>query len=298
MDVSVIIVNYHTCELTAACIDSVFDKTQGIDFEVLLIDNASTDGSYERFSQDSRIRYYYQQENLGFGRANNIGIGQARGRNIFFLNSDTLLLNNAVKILSDYLDACPKVGACGGNLYTQDLQPNESFLRYRPSIYEELNQLLRDVPDRLRFGRNLSFNHTGQPLKVGYITGADLMVKSEVLQKTGNFDPRFFMYYEETELCHRICRQHYEIHSLPQARIIHLSGASFKGDEASSYRRQRIKYQSKMLYLQLTHSGCYIAVDRTIRSLTIHSKLLFSRKDSHLRKRWEKIRNIEKDKAL
>lgn len=298
MDVSIIIVNYHTRDLTAACIDSVFDKTQGIDFEVLLIDNASTDGSYERFSQDSRIRYFYQQQNLGFGQANNIGIEQATGRNIFFLNSDTLLLNNAVKILSDYLDACPKVGACGGNLYTQDLQPNESFLRYRPSIYEELNLLLRNVPDLLRFGRNLSFNHTGKPLKVGYITGADLMVKREVLQKTGYFDSRFFMYYEETELCHRIWKQHFDIHSQPQARIIHLSGASFKRDDASAYRRQCIKYESKMLYLRLTHSDCYITIDKAIRSLTIHSKLLFSRRDSDLRKRWENIRDIEKENAL
>ena len=96
MDVSIIIVNYNTLKVTAQCLDSIFRLTYGLSFEVILVDNASTDGSKEIFSQDKRIKYIYSDRNLGFGRANNLGFQTAAGEYIFLLNSDTILLNNAV----------------------------------------------------------------------------------------------------------------------------------------------------------------------------------------------------------
>ena len=150
MDVSVIVVNYNAGELAAACIDSVFAHTSGLDFEMILVDNASTDGSRSRFEADARIRYVYSPENLGFGRANNLGLTYASGRNILFLNSDTLLRDNAIKILSDYLDAHPGVGAVGGNLVDGQGLPGQSFMRYYPSLWEEFNLFWDGLPDRLR----------------------------------------------------------------------------------------------------------------------------------------------------
>ncbi|GHT72706.1 hypothetical protein FACS189456_1970 [Bacteroidia bacterium] len=88
MDVSIIIVNYNTKQLTANCIDSVFHKTEGINFEVILVDNASTDGSKEHFRNDPRIQFIESDENLGFGRANNLGAKYAKGKYLFLLNSD------------------------------------------------------------------------------------------------------------------------------------------------------------------------------------------------------------------
>lgn len=93
MDVSIIIVNYNTKALTSQCINSIYEKTQGISFEVILVDNASIDGSKEHFQSDSRVRYIYSEENLGFGRANNLGVSVASGQNILFLNPDTVLIN-------------------------------------------------------------------------------------------------------------------------------------------------------------------------------------------------------------
>ena len=123
MDVSIIIVNYNTCRMTAECIDSVFEKTHGIDFEIILVDNASTDGSREHFAGDSRITYIYNDENLGFGRANNAGIERARGRYVFLLNSDTLLIGNAIKTLCDHLDAHPETGAAAATYSTETARP-------------------------------------------------------------------------------------------------------------------------------------------------------------------------------
>ena len=114
MDVSIIIVNYNTKELTAACINSIFQYTEGVEFEVILVDNASTDGSREFFRKDTRIILIESEINLGFGRANNLGYEYSHGKYVFLLNSDTYLLNNAVKIFYDRMSVLPQTVACLG----------------------------------------------------------------------------------------------------------------------------------------------------------------------------------------
>ena len=228
MDVSIIIVNYNTWELTSQCIDSIYRITEAVSFEVILVDNASVDGSRERFQNDTRIIYIYSEENLGFGRANNMGLSVAKGRNILFLNPDTLLLNNAVKILSSVLDSNTEVGVCGGNLYDAQMIPALSFKRIFPGIAEECNSLLFHVPEKLFYGRSWYHNYTSEPMDVAYVSGADLMVRKSVLDEVGAFSPEFFMYYEETDLCFRIAAAGYRIRSVPQACIQHLEGGSFQ----------------------------------------------------------------------
>ena len=98
MDVSVIIVNYNTLQMTKDCIDSVIEKTTDVDYEIILVDNASTDGSKEFFKNYRGITYIYNEKNLGFGAANNTGAKTATGDFLFFLNSDTLFKNNALLI--------------------------------------------------------------------------------------------------------------------------------------------------------------------------------------------------------
>ena len=135
MDVSVIIVNYKTSQLLVQAIDSILDKTEDIVYEIIVVDNHSQDDServvHERYG--NRVTYLPLAENVGFGRANNEGLRIARGRNILFLNPDTILVNNAVRILSDYLDSHPDTGAVGGNLYTAD-SAAQRFVQSCPSL--------------------------------------------------------------------------------------------------------------------------------------------------------------------
>lgn len=247
-DVSVIIVNYNTREMTSECIDSVFKKTTGVFFEVILVDNASTDDSKEFFEKDGRIKYIYNEENLGFGKANNKGIEIASGRNVFFLNSDTILVNNAIKILSDYLDKNKDAGICGGNLYDMEMNPIHSYQMYYPSIKEELNELLNCIPTAIIKSDRSQFNNTGKPKEVAYITGADLMIKKNLVDEYGGFNPIFFMYFEETELCYRIKSAGYQIVSVPEAKIIHLCGKSTKKTSCN-----RMFLDSKRKYYMITH---------------------------------------------
>lgn len=262
LDLSIIIVNYNTRELTQACIDSVFGFVRLCRFEVVLVDNASTDGSRDLFSQDSRITYIYMEENIGFGRANNRGLEVASGRNILFLNPDTLLLDDAPSRLSSYLDSHPEVGACGGNLLTADMLPNQSFMRYRPSLCMSLHFLTWNVWYRLRGDRNLTFNFTSTPIPVGYIIGADLAIRREVLDEVGAFDSDFFLYYEETDLCDRIARAGYQLHCLPDVRIIHYEGQSIVSD-----RKKEHMERSRQLYLEKRYPVWHIALINALHGL-------------------------------
>lgn len=222
MDVSIIIINYNTLDLTRSTIESVIEKTKEIKYEIILVDNASTDGSVEFFESNYRekIIFIKNDKNLGFGRANNKGIEIAKGKYVFLLNSDTLLINNAVKILYEFMEKNINCGICGGNLYTPNLKPTHSFHR---KIVTNLKEMIFQ-----KFLMKKEFNFTLSPQKVECITGADMMIRKKALDKIGNFDEDFFMYAEDCELSYRFLKNNYSIISVPSAKIIHFEGKSSK----------------------------------------------------------------------
>lgn len=219
MDVSVIIVNYNTRQITADCIDSVFAKTTGVDFEVILVDNASTDGSKEQFEDDSRIAYIYNKENVGFGRANNIGYERARGKYIFLLNSDTILLNNAILLFYEKMEDLPGNVACLGTvLKDKDGRPGHSygeFLQWKLLLpWCKAEEKTENIP--------------GNGLEVMYVLGADMFLRRSVIERCGLFDPVFFMYNEENDLQRRYHDAGYLSKIISEPQIIHLGGKSNK----------------------------------------------------------------------
>lgn len=252
MDVSVIIVNYNTLKLTENTINSVIEKTKDIKYEIILVDNASTDGSIEYFEEkyNNKIILLKNKENLGFGRANNKGIEIAKGKYIFLLNSDTLLINNATKILYEYMEKEVKIGICGGNLYDVELNPIHSFLSKLPSIRTEINSQLNIFSKLIKkiLSKREDFNYSALPLEVGYITGADMMIRKSAIEKVGKFDDDFFMYFEETELTYRIKKNGYKVISIPEAKIIHLEGKStkFKENRYHMFLESKYKYFYKV----------------------------------------------------
>lgn len=274
MDVSIIIVNYNTKGLTNSCIDSVRKFTEGLEYEIILVDNASTDGSKEFFCNRDDIKYIYLQENLGFGKGNNAALPYVTGRNVLFLNSDTLLINNAIKILSDYLDNNIDVSACGGNLYNAVMEPTLSFERYRLSIKRELNKLLRYIPLKICYGRNRFFNFGNTVLSVGYVSGADLMVRKKDIDEVGCFSPDFFMYYEEVELQERLSMKG-KIASVPQAKIQHLEGAATKNSKTTfNARKCRWMYESEMIYLKKHKNKFETFLIWSLEMILVSSKIL------------------------
>lgn len=260
-DVSVIIVNYNSEALLAASIESVYKYTKGVSFEIIVVDNNSEKESQERLksilSRYSEARLVPLTENLGFGRANNAAVPFATGDYLLLLNPDTILLNDAVSIMKDYLECHESIAVCGGNLFDSEMRPATSFHRLFPSIAGELNSLLFYLPEFLKYGRNRFFNHSGHPLEVAAITGADLMIKKSVVEELGLFDDSFFMYYEDTELCNRIRKSGYGIASVPDAHIQHLEGRS----SSNMKRKADIVSAGRKNYYRISgHGKFYVGV--------------------------------------
>lgn len=243
-------------------INSILEKTTDISYEIIIVDNGSTDRSKEIFENDSRISYIYSEKNLGFGRANNLGLKIAKGRNILFLNTDTLLQNNAVKVLSDYIDSDDKIGVCGGNLYSKEGKPTVSFERLFPGPLKTLNYLTKGFLYKLLF-RNISFNYSGHPIEVAYVCGADMMIKRSVLDECGSFSSSYFMYYEETDLCRRIKKSGKRIRVIPDAKIIHLEGGTVnKNNSGFNYRKFEMQSVSRKIFIKTAHGPFYSGLDK------------------------------------
>lgn len=256
MDVSVIIVNYNTKELTRNCIDSIFQHTSGVKFEIILIDNASTDGSAELFEEDRRIILIKCKANLGFGKANNLGYRYAKGKYIFFLNSDTLLLNNAISFFFNKMEmSSNSIGCMGCILQDASSKKTHSFADF-PSVGNLLFYQWPTLFSILGFNAMQMDNIKDEDVnssffKVDYITGADLFVRRSVIEDYGLFDPAFFMYYEEAELQYRYNMKGVYSYIYDRAKIIHLEGMSFAGVKRNK-NKSLVSLKSQLLYINKT----------------------------------------------
>ena len=258
IDVSIIIINYNTSKLINNCISSIIEYTKGISYEIIIVDNNTENLSQTINKQNfPRLKFLQLPENMGFGKANNEGAKLATVKYLFLLNPDTMLMNNAIVILYEYLECNPQCGACGGNLFDENLKPVHSFRRIFPSIFWELNELTKYRLEKALYGENSQFNHKDQPMKVAYITGADLMIRKSLFAHCEGFSKDFFMYYEETDLCKRITNNGYSIISVPKAKIKHLEGKSYNGeDKNNSFNefRWRSIFESMIIYYSKNNS--------------------------------------------
>ncbi|MGC3945939.1 MAG: glycosyltransferase family 2 protein [Chryseolinea sp.] len=261
--VSIIIVNFNSRDFLHQCLVSVYQHTKDVGFEIIVVDNSVADG-VETMLQDNfpAVTYLSNPQNDGFGAANNKGLALGHGDMIFFLNPDTVLTNNAVKCLADYLHHHQEVGACGGALLNDDLTPQISFGRF-PTVTSLFFEFLFRKLFPTYYNNHLAMEgyvSGAKPFPVQYITGADMLVRRDVLAQVGAFDLDFFLFFEETELCHRIGRAGYEQMIVPDARIIHLCGKS----TAQAASRKKVEWfeHSRLLFLTKTRGRLYARIYR------------------------------------
>ena len=263
MQVSIIIVNYNTKKLTLNCINSIFEYTKKVNIEVILVDNASTDGSIELFKNDSRIKFITNNTNLGFGKGNNLGFKFATGKYILLLNSDTLLNNNAIKIFFDTAESMDKTIACFGCLLKNaDGKYSSSFGTFM-SIGKTL---LISLKEYVKFFRPKFYSCNEKdlikqtPFFVDLIVGADLFIRRNVIENLGLFDPTFFMYYEEADLQRRYAKAGYKMMIISGPEIIHLEGQS-------SYKklsREILEIHGLFIYLKKWNNSLSYYIFRAI----------------------------------
>ncbi|MCX6231085.1 MAG: glycosyltransferase family 2 protein [Bacteroidetes bacterium] len=266
MDVSVIIVSFNNKELTRNCLNSLYEKTKGVDFDVIVVDNDSHDGSAAMIENEfPSVKLIQSGSNLGFGKANNLGIESSDANYVFLLNNDTILVNNAVKLLFDKMESSnySKLACCGGALFNQDMTKQISFGRF-PTLtalffYYFLSKIFPDYYSKNLFMAGYVDDET--PVIVDYVTGADMLIRKSVLDKCGNFDDDFFLYFEETELCSRFIKAGYRNMIFPEAKIIHLCGMSTMNIE-----REKIFNESLYIYLNKNKGKLYTTLYKLISS--------------------------------
>ena len=208
MDISVIIVTYNSADQIAGCLESVLAQAD-VAFEVIVVDNASSDDTRKILETFDRIRVVTSSENLGFGRGCNLGFTHSSGRQLYLLNPDTRLAGKtALADLCRRMDDHPHWGMAGTRVRSADgkseSQPAHSYPAQR-HVHRDFSKL---------------------PGKIAWIIGASMIIRREQYEKLGGFDPGFFLYSEETDCCLRLRELGFEIGHVPEVLVEHIGGAS------------------------------------------------------------------------
>lgn len=250
VELSIIVISFNTKELLRKCLSSIFKLTKGISFEVIVVDNASSDDSAQVAKSFERVRLIQNKENLGFGKANNQGIESAKGKYIFLFNSDAYLEENVLSKLVKLLDQNSRIGALAPQILNPNhtIQQSSGFLPDLPQVFYWMS-FLDDLPCG-QFLKPYHVDHDSfykKQHEVGWITGAAMMLRREALEKSGLFDEKIFLYGEEVELCKRIKDAGFKVILSPVANIFHLGRGSMErkniGAIVGEYRGLLYYYQ-------------------------------------------------------
>lgn len=240
-------------------------ESNGLQIEILVVDNHSSDGSPEMVeSEFPRVRVLRSTINLGFGAANNLAIQAAGGRYVILLNSDAFLCPGSLMAAVNNMNRHPEVALAGARLVGRDFSWQPSA-RMFPSIFNDalvLTGLAARFPKSRFFGHfDRTWADPSEPAQVDWVPGAFSIFRAQVLDKVGLFDPRFFMYSEEVDLCRRIKTAGYQIWYWPDIQVIHIGGESsrqVKNLELSSSGSTQLvlwRMRSTLLYYRKHHGA-------------------------------------------
>lgn len=263
IDISIIIVSYNTRDLLLACLGSLYQTKHDFSFEVIVSDNASSDGSEEIVRKSyPQVRVIQNKQNLGFGAAANRGAAIARGRYLVFLNPDTLVPANTLRRLFDYLESSPseKVVSCRLRGSHGEFQLSCSRFPTPARIFLLFSRLNRFVPlknlqyyydcfDRWLLSVKTVSPHE-KPRKVDTVLGAFFMMPLKSFWKVGGFDERYFMHYEEVDLFRKLQTIGCDVIFLPDVSVVHYGGQATR----QNYAQMRFEQQhSLLIYLHKWH---------------------------------------------
>ncbi|MDP8262304.1 MAG: glycosyltransferase [Candidatus Ancaeobacter aquaticus] len=247
MDLSIIIINWNTAYLLMECLDSVYKSIGDFQYEVIVVDNGSCDGSVEAIGYNfPQTRIIQNQSNVGFAKANNMALKTVTGRYALLLNSDTCVYPDTVKRFVEYMDNENDVAACCGQLYDRDGTKQNSYSVFPSLITELLNKSLLKL--LMPWWYPSKWKVYNVPADIDAVIGACMMVRMADINEIGMFDEDYFFFFEETDWCKRAHDHLKKIVFIPHARIMHAQGQSVSKDYVSSsieYYRSRYIYFRK-----------------------------------------------------
>jgi GT2 family glycosyltransferase len=281
IEVSIIVISYNTRELLRECLASIVEETRDFTAETLVVDNGSNDGSIEMVAREfPRVKLTRSTTNLGFGLANNVALEQARGRYFVLLNSDAFFTPGSLRRAMQHMDETPQCGLGGALLQGRhgEWQPSAKSFHSILGDLTVLTGLADKFPKSKLFGRmSRTFADESQPAKVDWVPGAFAIIRPTALAQIGLFDPRFFLYYEEVDLCRRMKKAGMQIWYWPDIVITHLGGQSsktLKTLEFSTRSAQVVlwRMRSTLLYYRKHHGWqAWLAkwMEKTLYTLTV-----------------------------
>lgn len=253
--VSIVIVNWKTPKLLAACLDSLIKDPAHSQFELWVVDNASGDGSVEMLASDyPSVNIIANTENLGFSKACNQAIPQAEGEYVLLLNPDTIIYDNAVSKLANFMDAHPKCGAAGPRVLNPDgtlqLACRRSFPNPAAAFFR-LTYLSKLFPNNPQFAKyNLTYTDPNAVTEVDALSGSCMMVRNSVIKKIGLLDEDIFMFGEDIDWCWRVKQDGWKVFYIPDAIVYHYHGASSRlrpvGATVNLHRGMHVFYQKHL----------------------------------------------------
>ncbi|WP_051958021.1 glycosyltransferase family 2 protein [Desulfobacter vibrioformis] len=281
-DITIIILSYNTKTLLLNCLESVFDTTRELDVEVVVVDNASCDGSPDAVkAQFPEVHVIENRYNLGFAKANNIALGQVTGKYALLLNSDTRLTPGAVKALYDFMEKQADAGVACGQLLNEDGSKQNSFAYFPGFATLLVNESLINTLSPFRKSKRSAIN---APVKVDSCIGACILLRMSAVAAAGFLDEAFFFFFEETDLALTMRQKGWFSYMVPQAGIYHFQGQSV----GHSIKSRQLFYQSRKIYynkhfpllsgLYMPLVLCRLAVDFLLNFIL--SGLAFLRSDA------------------
>lgn len=290
-----VILNWRTPEMTLRAVEAALVALQGINGALVVVDNDSGDGSFEKLSAavtangwdrgPQRVRVLQSGRNGGFGAGNNFGIRAglpdgARPDYVYILNSDAFPAPEAIRVLLTHLETHPETGFAGSHIHGPDGAPHRTAFRF-PSILGEFEQNIRFGPVSKLLARWI----VAQPLpavttRVDWLAGASLMMRQSVLDQIGLFDEAFFLYYEETDLCRRAALAGWPTDYVPESRVAHIGSVS-TGMKTWG-RIPQFWLDSRLHYYVKNHGRLYAAaatLAAVLGGALWRFRLLFQRKD-------------------
>ena len=234
-DLAIIIINYNSAKYTKQCIQSVLDNTTStISYEIIVVDNASNNKDYEALKnhiselKKTNISLYRSRINTGFGGGNMYGIQFANANYYLFLNNDTLLIKDPIKICFDFMEKTEDAAVCGPQIFNEHEKKEVSFDHFT-SIGREIfgKKMLEFVYPRTKPNRRKEYT---MPLTVDYVNGSFMFFRAKDFDSVGGFDTTIFLYFEESDICYRLKKKNRKTYFIPSAYLSSLSRNKYSKD--------------------------------------------------------------------
>ncbi len=260
LDLAIVIINYNSSEFSQKCIQSILENTTStISYEIIIVDNASKNRDYEALKnyisnlENTNITLYRSRINTGFGGGNMYGVQFAHANYYLFLNNDTLLIKDPIKICFDFMEKTEDAALCGPQIFNEHQKKEVSFDHFTSLGREILGKkMLEFIFPKTKPNRRKQYS---KPLSVDYVNGSFMFFRAKDFDSVGGFDTTIFLYFEESDICYRLKKKNRKTYFIPSASYLHYQGKSVQ--KTAWNIRTKIELKTSMFYVIRKNYGYF-----------------------------------------